>query len=153
MPTTRPSGTRCARMRESQPAPQPTSRILSVGAIRMSSRTGLVIGQCSCSMDSALPESAQRLNSSRNCSCGFVSAIVSLLMFAVIRFLARLDAHAQPVCRRGERTGGIRVVSARRIIGFVEIEGYGAVFWRVGIQEARGRVGFLTAGQIAKDKR
>src|SRR5580700_7582021 len=68
MPTTRPCATRCARIRDNHPAPQPTSKILSVGSICIRPRAGLVIGQCSCSMDSPLPDSAQRLNSSRRFS-------------------------------------------------------------------------------------
>src|ERR1700735_5429747 len=53
-------------MRESQPAPQPTSRILSVGSICIRPSVGLAMGQWSCSIDSPLPASAQRLNSSRS---------------------------------------------------------------------------------------
>src|SRR5580700_2469302 len=68
MPTTRPCATRCARIRDNHPAPQPRSKILSVGSICIRPRAGLVIGQCSCSMDSPLPDSAQRLNSSRRFS-------------------------------------------------------------------------------------
>ena len=67
MPTTRPCGTPRARIFESHPPPQPTSRILSVGRMRIISSTGRVIGQWSCSIDSPLPASAQRLNSSRSC--------------------------------------------------------------------------------------
>src|ERR1700683_55360 len=59
MPTTRPSGTRLARTRESQPAPQPTSRILSVGSICISPSAGLAMGQWSCSIESPLPAAAQ----------------------------------------------------------------------------------------------
>src|SRR5437667_271478 len=65
IPTTRPSGTSFASRRESHPAPQPTSRTLSVGASRIFSSTGSVMGRCSCSIPSPRPASAQRLNSSR----------------------------------------------------------------------------------------
>src|ERR1700722_3705436 len=74
-PTTRPCGARWARMRESHPAPQPTSRILLVSAICIRSRVGLAMGQCSCSIDSPLPSTAQRLNSSRRFSWDFDSAM------------------------------------------------------------------------------
>src|SRR5271155_4584009 len=79
--------------------------------------------------------------------------IALLLTLAMIHFLSRLNAHAQPVLGRRERARRIRVVSARRIIGLVEIEDHFAIFRRIRIEEARGRVGFLAAGQVAKDER
>src|SRR5881396_4264048 len=52
IPTTRPSGTIFASRRESHPAPQPTSRTLSVDLSRIFSSTGSVMGRCSCSIPS-----------------------------------------------------------------------------------------------------
>src|SRR5260370_26323183 len=68
IPTTRPSGTNFAKRRDSHPAPQPTSRTLSVGASCIFSSTGSVMGRWSCSIPSPRPASAQRLNSSRSVS-------------------------------------------------------------------------------------
>src|SRR5713226_8350480 len=68
IPTTRPSGTNFDSRRESQPAPHPMSRTLSVGARRIFSSTGSVMGRWSCSIPSPRPASAQRLNSSRRVS-------------------------------------------------------------------------------------
>src|SRR5580700_1335595 len=103
MPTTRPSGTPLARARESQPEPQPTSRIFSSGAICVSSRTGLVMGQCSCSIDSPLPASAQRLNSSRSCCRGFVSGMKFRSINSsrdCLRYAALGHGMPCPYCRR-----------------------------------------------------
>src|SRR6266849_2014852 len=66
IPTTRPWGTSFANRRDSQPEPQPTSRMLFVGASCIFSRTGSVMGRWSCPIPSPRPASAHPLNSSRN---------------------------------------------------------------------------------------
>src|SRR5579859_7716020 len=57
----------------------------------------------------------------------------------------------QPISRRGQRTGSVRIVSARRIVGLVEVELDRAIGGRFGIEEARSRVRRGLAGQVAKN--
>src|SRR5713226_690031 len=89
IPTTRPSGTSFDSRRDSQPAPHPTSRTLSVGASCIFSSTGSVMGRCSCSIPSPRPASAQRLNSSRRESLEVISGIRWKL--SVLHFCQQLD--------------------------------------------------------------
>src|SRR3990167_6813527 len=82
MPTTCPWGALSARMPQSQPAPQPRSRILSVGAKRISASMPAAMAACSSPISSPRPASAQRLNSSRSRASAWSSSssfIVSLL--------------------------------------------------------------------------
>jgi len=73
----------------------------------------------------------------------------------LVEFFAGGDFHAQAVGGQGNGASGVGVVGARRIVGFVEIEldgfAIGAVLGEIGIKEAGGWVGFLAAGEIAKD--
>jgi len=69
----------------------------------------------------------------------------------LVGLFAGWDLNTQAVPRRRQRARGVGVVRARRVVGLVEIKFHGAVFRRIGLNEARGRIGFLTAGQIAKN--
>ena len=76
-----------------------------------------------------------------------VSYIVALIRGSVVvgHFAGR-DAEAEAVLRRGEWAGGVGVVGAGGIVGFVEIEDHLTVLRRVGVEEAGGGVGFFAAG-------
>src|SRR5580704_13641554 len=69
---------------------------------------------------------------------------------SLVHLLAGLNFDAQSIFRWRNGTRRVWVVSARRIVGFVEIEHDLARLRRVGVQKSRGRIGFISAGQIAK---
>src|SRR5580704_15140147 len=69
---------------------------------------------------------------------------------SLVHLLAGLNFDAQSIFRWRNGTRRVWVVSARRIIGFVEIEHDLARLRRVSVQKSRGRIGFISASEIAE---
>src|SRR4029077_17457261 len=71
----------------------------------------------------------------------------------VISLLARRNFHLQAISRRGQRTGCIWVVGARRIGSLVEVDLDLSILRRISIKKARCLVGIFLACEIAKNNK
>ncbi len=76
-------------------------------------------------------------------------------MAVFVALFAGGNADGEAVFPQRKWTGGVRVVGARRVVGFVDVEIDGLAVWAIlgwgCIDEACGRMGFFAAGEIAKD--
>src|SRR5438093_5098097 len=78
--------------------------------------------------------------------------VISILGMAGIRLFPGFYADRKTVLLGRKRTSCKRVIRTRRIFGHVEVQNHLAPHRSRHIQEPRSRIGFLFAGQVAKDE-
>jgi hypothetical protein len=67
-------------------------------------------------------------------------------MFVLIHFLPGGNSDVEAVSGQRQRASCVRVVGARRIVGFVEVDQHAVTFGGFGGQEACSSIGLFAAG-------
>ena len=73
----------------------------------------------------------------------------------LVDFFAGGNGDLQAIARQRERTSGVGIVGAGRVVGFVEVEVDAFAGWpvpgRIRIDEARSGIGLFACGEVAKN--